>query len=145
MLAVDDAIFDRLNGSMALLELLATFDGAPAIFTTGRIPDGFEPGDHGWIVVPAPVGDIGGEFDTKNSTGRQWMRDIGSYVRARGRDTTRVEQIAELVRGLFHRQHGAITISGFGVMSASAAGPIVAPSDNTVDGRIVTVTLTATA
>jgi hypothetical protein len=141
MSAVSDAIFDRLMSSGDLVALLAGFANGKAIFTQTPIPPGVVPP---FIVVPEPVDDMAGAFDTKNSSGREWTRDIGCYMRATG-DSSAVDAMAEIVRALFHRKAGEINIAGYGVMVAKASGPIQAPTDNTIYGRIVRVTLAAAA
>jgi hypothetical protein len=140
MLAVDNAIYDRLVSSVALMALVAPFGGGKAVFTESPLPPGVVPP---FIIVPEPQVDIPGVFDTKNTNGRQWVRDVGCYTRARG-DPSTVEAMAELVRGLFHRKHGSINVVGFGVMICTADGPVRAPTDDTMYGRLVTITLTAT-
>lgn len=139
MLALDNAIFDRLTGSVDLMALTANYLNGKAVFTVTPIPEGVVPP---FIVVPEPLVDIAGPLETKNTTGRQWVRDIACYTKATG-DSTVVETMAELIRSLFHRRAGALTVTGFAPMIASVSGPVRAPSDASIYGRILTVTLTA--
>ena len=139
MKVVDDGIFDRLSSSAELLALLSTYAGAPAIITTTPVPPGVVPP---FIVVPSTPMDQTGGWETKNSAGRQWRRDIFLYMRNKG-DSSVADDGAELIRDLFHRKHGLLTIAGFDVMVCEATGPIEAPTDDTMFGRVVTVMITA--
>lgn len=129
------AIYQRLAGDPELQQMLATYQGAPAVFTDDRLP-----GDEGG--QPSPEfpyvwshGEVANEpFDTKTSTGRTPTRDIVAYHSHRA--TSEVEAIAERVYSLFHRHR--LTVDGFRTVTARASGPIRLSSDD-YDARIVTV------
>lgn len=137
--AVSNAVFDRLMTSAPLLALVSSYNSGKAIFTQSPIPPNVQAP---YIVVSDPVVDVPGVFDTKDTIGREWVRDIFCYADTDG-SVAVVDEMAELVRGLFHRQHGEINVVGAAVIVARATGPEVAPTDDTLYGRVVTVTLTA--
>lgn len=122
--------YDVLVGDATLAGLLATYGGAPAIFTGATVPeDAVLP----YLVSVAAVADE--PADTKNSTGREIVRDIACYAPATG-SATAVAAIAERVRGLFHRQ--TFAVPGYVTEIVDASGPVAADEDDAY-GRIVTV------
>lgn len=130
MSVLTEAVYDCLVGDATLVSMLATYRGAPAVFTIDPVPgDAKLP----YIVTAGEVAQS--PWDTKTSRGRRAFRDIRCYAEASG-TTVQVEAIAERVRELFHRFQ--LPVSGFGVLVASAAGPVVADEEK-VYGRIVTV------
>lgn len=134
MIALDNAIHGRINGDGTVTALLSMFKGQRAIFVGDLLPPGVVPP---YISSPPSFADA--PNDAKNAIGRAISRDIGCYTLATG-NTTTVDAIAERVRELFHRH--PLVISGFATMIASASGPVVAPTDKTLYGRIVTVSWT---
>jgi len=137
--AVGDAIFERLIGDVGLMALTADYQGTKAIFQDEPIPPGVNPP---FIVISGPLLDEAGAFETKNTLGREWVRDIFCYEAHLGTESV-VNEMAAMVRDLFHRQGRYIEVDGAAVMIASATGPEKAPTDDTLYGRVVTVTLTA--
>ena len=124
------ALYGVLTEDATLAGLLATYGGLPAVFTTDPAPgDATFP----YIVTAGQVTDL--PFDTKNSRGRELRRDVRCYTEATGSAVV-VEQIAERVRALLHRQ--PIEVSGFVWLLAECSGPIVADEPDAY-GRIVTV------
>jgi hypothetical protein len=85
-------------------------------------------------VVINPVSDV--PLDTLAEEGRLIVRDIGCYAPAQG-TTIIINQITERVRALFHRK--PLTMEGYGNFIATVQGVLVAPTDRTVIGRIVSV------
>jgi hypothetical protein len=157
MLALDDAVYERLVGSASLMALTADYGGGKAVFTGGsasgsgasRTTSAATPIPVGdplpRIVVSGAYNDSDGLFTAKNAVGRQWAFDIFVYDRVQAGPAV-VEQMAEIIRSLFHREGGgAVGVDGYGVMVASAVGPVVAPTDDTLYGRAVMVTLSAAA
>ena len=127
------AIHDVLAGDAALVALLATYGGRPAVFTTDPAPgDAPLP----YVVTAGDVVQI--PWDTKLTRGREVWRDVRCYAAASGSAVT-VEAIAERVRALLHRQ--AITIDGFTWVLAECSGPIVADEQD-VYGRVLTAKFT---
>lgn len=133
MSVITAAIHDVLAGDAALVALLATYGGRPAVFTTDPAPgDANMP----YIVTAGDVVQI--PWDTKLTRGREVWRDVRCYAAASGSAVT-VEAIAERVRALLHRQ--AITIAGFEWVLAECAGPIVSDEQD-VYGRVLTAKFT---
>lgn len=131
---LSSAIYDLLAADATLTGLLATYKGGPTIFTTD--PD---PGD---ALMPyiVTVGEVSqSPFDTKNSRGREIIRDIRCYAEPDGSVIT-IEAIAERVRYLLHRQ--PITIAGFNWMISDCTGPLAADEQDAY-GRIVSVRIIA--
>jgi hypothetical protein len=126
------AFYDRLTDA-TLVGMLATYRGAPAIFTVDHVPtDAALP----FVVTPGEI--AGTPFDTKTSQGRDILRDIGCYTEDNG-SVAAVEAIAERVRVLFHRHR--LTVAGGHTMIASADPPMKAPTEDGINGRIVQVRL----
>ncbi|MGE5589202.1 MAG: hypothetical protein ACM3ZA_01025 [Bacillota bacterium] len=131
--AITAGIYGVLSEDATLRGMLGTYQGAPAIFTVEPVPgDAPLP----MIVTPGQVSDV--PDDTYDSLGRDLLRDIRCYTEATG-STAQVEAIAERVRALFHRQQ--VPVAGYGGVLAEASGPILAPTDTTVYGLVVTVRL----
>jgi hypothetical protein len=128
-----DPFYERMAGDPTLVAMLATYKGAPAVFTTDPVPgDALLP----YIVSAGEV--VGTPFDTKTTRGRAVWRDVRCYDNANG-TAVQVELMAERVRALFHRQ--AISITDFAWIWGECSGPIVA-DELEAYGRVVTVKLT---
>jgi hypothetical protein len=129
---ITDALHTRLAADATLAALLSEYGGEPAIFTTDPAPDD--------AVLPYIVsaGEVAqSPADTKNSRGREVMRDVRCYAADSGSATT-VEAIAERVRTLLHRHE--LAISGGETIIAFCTGPVAA-DERDAYGRIVTVNL----
>ena len=132
MNALTQGIFDYLASDPTLVGMLASYNGAPAIFTIDPVPgDAVLP----YLVSAGDVTDT--SFDTKLERGRRIWRDVRCYTEADG-DAMPVEQIAERVRGLLHRHK--LVVAGYGTLVAECSGPI-ASNEQDAYGRIVTVKL----
>ena len=140
MTAVNDGIYDRLVNDSELMSLTADYGDEKAVFTVTPIPPGVNPPFI--VVVEVPPGDVPGEWETKDTLGRAWVRQIGCYARASG-DPSLVDSMAERVRALFHQQATALTVAGVAPLVCVVTGPAMAPTDTTLYGRIVMVTITA--
>jgi hypothetical protein len=130
--AFDEALYDTLTGDATLAALLATYEGAAAVFTTDPAP---EDATLPYIVTAGAVAQT--PYDTKdaNYRGRTLMRDVRCYADADGSAAT-VEAIAERVRALLHRQ--AITVEDWAICVAECMGPIAADEPDAY-GRVVTI------
>ena len=129
---ITQAIYNKLSGDATLVGLLASYKGAPAIFTTDPAPgDATLP----YIVTAGDIAEV--PFDTKTTLGRTITRDVRCYAAASGSAIT-VEAIAERVRTLLHRQ--ALTIAGFVWLLAMCS--TMAADEQDAYGRIVTVSMT---
>jgi len=134
MSIITEALYERLAGDATLTALLASYNGAPAVFTIDPAPgDAVLP----YIVTAGEVSQA--PFDTKTGQGRDLRRDVRCYAEADGSAVT-VETIAERVRALLHRR--PLSVAGFGVWIADCQGPIVADEEEAY-GRIVTVRMIA--
>lgn len=134
MSILTQAVYDRLAGDSALVAMLATYKGAPAIFTMHPVPgDARLP----YVVSVGEISQV--PFDTKTCRGRELIRDVRVYADADGNPIL-VEAIAERVRALLHR--GALTITGFQWVLSNVVGPIVADESHTY-GRVVSMSVKA--
>lgn len=130
---ITQAVYDRMVNDATLAGLLADYRGLPAVFTTDPAP-----GDATLPYIVSAGQPVNAAFDTKTSRGRSLWRDVRCYAAADG-SAALVEQIAERVRALFHRQ--ALVIAGFVWIWAECSGPIVADEQDAY-GRILTVKMT---
>ena len=132
MSLVVSAIYARLAGDATLTALLGTYRGAPCIFTGQIIPG----------AAPRPLIHTPGEFgaieDTKDFTGRRIIRDVFVYADDTG-SSLLIDTIAERVRTLLHRQ--TLTVESQVNWLALADPPGIAPTDDTLQGRVISVTL----
>lgn len=133
MAAFTKAVYARLTGDTTLKGLLSTWKTKPAIFSDDPAP---EDAAIPFVVISGPIADSAD--DSKTDLGRRHMRDIRCYAA----DTAAVEQIAERVRVLFHRQ--TLTIDGHRHMMTLCSGPTTAPYEADSRGMIVTIDITAT-
>jgi len=129
-------VYRRMADDSELAGLIETYPagesgGTPAVFTSRTVP---EDAELPYILTTGNVTQV--PFESKQLRGWEVTRDIGCYAKDLGSDAL-VEQIAERVRALFHRQSLAI---GAGAIIAFCVGPFVAPTGDGVTGRIVQVT-----
>lgn len=135
MSILTSAFYDKMANDATLTAMLAMYNGNPAIFTTDPAPgDATLP----YIVSAGEVAQS--PLDTKNSLGREALRDIRIYAPALG-SAVEIEAIAERVRALFHRQ--ILTLTGFTNIITNCDGPLVA-DETDIYGRIISVSITAT-
>jgi hypothetical protein len=128
-------LYDRLAGDAILASYLSIYKGNPAVFTTDPAPgDAALP----YIVTAGEAVQI--PWDTKNSRGREIIRDVRCYADAGSGSSVTIEAIAERVRYLLHRQ--TLIIDGFQWVLSSAGGPIQADEQDTY-GRIISLSLKA--
>jgi len=123
-------IYDRLYNDPILRSKINTYNSEPAIFTVEPVPGNAR---LPYVVVSGPVSDV--PFDTKTTLGREQTVDIRCYTENKG-SKAQVEEIAERVRELFHRQ--SITITGYKNIITSCTGPVFIPEDEAL-GMVVTV------
>ncbi len=129
MSAISQAFHDLFSGDAILQDLLADYRGSPAVFTTDPAPgDAVKP----YIITAGEA--VHRPFDTKLTRGREIWRDVRCYADDTG-SAALVEQIAERVRALLHRQ--IIAVDGFTVEVVDCLGPIVADEPDAY-GRVVT-------
>lgn len=138
MHAVTQALYDRLAGDATLDALLARTviepGTGPAVYTTMRVPP--------TAALPYVViaGDTSNEPDDAfDAQYRDLQRDIHCYAERPdqgGGSVAVVEQIAKRVLDLLHRQHAALSISGFRCLVSEVRGPIQNDGD-TAFGRVL--------
>jgi len=127
--AITEALYERLAGDVTLAGLLATYGGAPAVFSTDP-----PPGDATLPYVVA-AGQVSQEaYDTKTTRGLTVRRDVRCYAKADGSVET-IEAIAEQVWALLHRY--ALAIAGYDTWVVECTGPIRADDDDAY-GRVIT-------
>lgn len=133
--AITQAIHGKIEGDTELTGMLATYEGRPAIFTYEPVPeDAVKP----YIIAAGHVSDNYEGISTKTRAGRDIIRDIRCYA-DRG-DMAKLEDIAERIRRLFHRE--PLTIMGWKTVRVNASGPIAGPPENAAHGLIVTISFT---
>lgn len=126
------AIYNRMATDAQLTAQLATYRGAPAIFTADPVPaEAARP----YVVSAGTVADV--PFDTKTTQGRQITRDIRIVADATG-SLAALEAMAERVRTLFHRAPLG-GIDGMENVVAEVAGLAMIPSDPTLYALTVNV------
>lgn len=127
------AVAARLHADATLVSLLGdTYGGRAPIIAEDTIPPDVP---RPFVIVDAPV--LNDPNDTKNSVGRDRVLTIRSYAAASS--AVDIDAIAERIRTLLHRVPASPT--GETGWMASVSGPTVAPTDNTLRGRTLTVTL----
>jgi len=131
---VTQALYNKLANDATLIALLAKYNGAPAIFTTDPAPD-----DAVLPYIVAAGNVASAPFDAKDCLGQTVTRDVRCYAAANGSAAV-VEEIAETVRALLHRQQ--LSITGYNWIMSDATGPITA-DERFAYGRIITVSVTA--
>lgn len=137
MIVVQDGLYDRLADSADVTSVVSTYRGQPSIFS--RTGERAVPSDAAgiWVVINAPL--AAPSFDTKTSDGKEVTVDIAVYGDDTG-DPAPVDDLAEIIRLLLHRR--PVQVVGYVVLISKAIGPIEAPVEDSVYGRIVTVQLT---
>lgn len=124
------AIFNRLIADTSLTSKVAVYKGHPAVFTIDPVPaNAVLP----YVVVSGPTSDV--PFDTKTTEGREMLVDVRCYTDDNGSKAL-VEEIAERVRELFHRQK--IEVTGYDNLITICNGPIFMSEDGAY-GMIVTI------
>lgn len=140
MSAITQAFYTRLSQDFELTDQLSVFAGRPAIFTQDDVPGGAV---YPYIVTAGEITNI--PWYTKDSYGSDVRRDIRCYDDAQ-QGSKRIEDIADRIAWLF-RPETPLPFpvgSGLAAIVSEARGPMIAPSDPTSHGRIVTVRLLLT-
>ncbi|MEL6576074.1 MAG: DUF3168 domain-containing protein [Pseudomonadota bacterium] len=130
-----DALYETLRADATLTGLIATDLGAPAIFTSYRVPED----------VPRPYIVIGGvDGDRPRDAIGADIRDVDRMVHCVADNTGSValiEQITERVRGLLHRQR--LTVPGADFVWMTVQNIATQPTDESLVGRVLTIRLSA--
>ena len=127
-----------LVGAGSVIALLPTYAGSYPVFTRRPAP----------VDAPFPMILVSPDISLTDGDGIDDQRpvverDIAVYGENDTAEKYRdVEALAYAVRDLFHRQRGAITVTGWGVVQIIARGPHPAPvDDNQTVGRLVALTI----
>ena len=144
---ITKALVDALKANATLLANLAKYPegGDPAVFAADSPGVSAVPRDarFPWCVV-ARVSDDEGVTGSKTRSGRDLLRDIAVYTDAETDTGSLVDELGEAVRALFHRST-SLAVPGFAtLLEHVVSGPVVAPTDERVRGRIVTVRVVLT-
>ena len=127
------AVYNRMADDVTLTAMLAVYKGEPAVFTGPQVPEDAE------LPYIWSYGNIGDSDDgNKLEPGRDIFRDIGCYTVNNG-DPYQVELIAHRIHQLFHRHE--LAIESALTIIAVASGPVVGETDDSVQGRTITIRL----
>lgn len=135
------AIHERLAADATLTALLGTFGGSPCIFTPQVPPGAPRP----YVIVDPSFADARTFQVMTGQDTRSIDGDVSVYVDFTG-SASGVDAIAERVRALLHangRDAGLstpLTVSGYnGIHTSVVSGPVAAETDDSIEGRTVTV------
>ena len=123
----------RMHDDPGLVALLGRYGGQAAIVSEDEVPVDIP---RPFIVVDPPT--VNEPNDTKNSRGRDRSLTIRCFKNSKDTEHD-IDDIAERVRDLFHRV--PVSAAGEQGWMASASGPVLAPTDSSLVGRLVAVTL----
>ena len=120
-------------GNSTITPLLGTWDNNPAVHTRSPMPS-----DSGF---PAIVIQQITRTDQDEINHHRPIVNADISVFGYQPDMVRVvDQIADLVFALFHRQR-AITVTNYSLIDIRASGPYPIPSDDTTTGRGISLTI----
>jgi len=140
------AIYDALSGDATLVSLLSTYGGAspsaPAIFTEWPVP---EDAARPYVVsegevVAVPFDELSDGGSPTYHLGIDVLRDVYVFTDKRSGDD--VEAIARRIRTVLHKQPLTIP-DGSHIMTRCVSGPVPAPTDDTLRGRVLTFRIVA--
>lgn len=143
MTVVKDALVVRLR---TVLTTLGDYQGQKRIFAADKVP-----GDcpRPYVTLYGPV--TAREFETKTGptgsedpeagAGHVLQFDLGVYGDANG-DPSVVDDLALLAQRGINRKPSELTVTGWHVMIAKAQVGVVAPTDESIYGRVVNIELT---
>jgi hypothetical protein len=138
MNALSQAVYNVLSADVTLTGLLASYTppgstAVPAIFSADPAPDG---APMPFIVWGGALHDepFGGKLE--ETTGRAIFMDLRVYAVATG-SAQLIDSICERIRALLHNV--TLTVAGFtNVIARCTAGPLNAPTDPRIMGRVLT-------
>lgn len=137
-------LFGFMANDGTLTALLASYGALPGIFMTDAVPaDAARP----YIWAPGPVARAPLVRDMDRTALPVVVQDIGCYVdsEAPGQGSAACDAIAERVWQIFNENGAAVvdlnfSHAGWRLLEATViAGPLIAPTDPSIIGRIVTV------
>ena len=128
---IADALHELLTADAALVGLVASYRGGPAIFTARPIPaDVPMP----YVIIEGPSSDEAIRTLNGFEVGRRITRDISIFGAATG-SSKAMQVLAERVRTALHG--AAVTVDGFSRGRVTATGPVQLSADEDTYGRIV--------
>jgi hypothetical protein len=135
--ALPAAIRSAIIGNAPIVALLGQYENEPSVHTRRPAPEGAE---YPMVIVPS---------ESASASDQDMMRRqipvLGRDVLIYGRnpkDYREVDEAAELIFLLFHRQKWALSIEGYRVLDIVARRPTAAPtSDEKKVGRLVPLTI----
>ena len=132
-----EPIRDALVASSGITTLLATYASEPAVFTRRPVP-----GNASFpMIVVTPdvtVSDQDGIFDFRPLI----VREVIAYsLNDTPANYRLADQLAYLIRTLFHRQRRAISVPGWGVVDIVVTGPSPTSQDDQTEGRSLLLTV----
>jgi hypothetical protein len=131
-------IRDAIVGESSITALLGTYLGSPAVLTRAPAPD--ETIEFPYILVSDDVAkaEEDGLFDLRPVV----TREVTTYARNDTPEHYRLaDQIAYLVRTLFHRQWRSLTVPGWRVVDIQCMGPVSTTQEDQTDGRTVSLVI----
>lgn len=133
---ISQAVYSLLAADTTLTALLATYGGAPAIFTSRPVPpDALRP----YVVAAGNVSAV--PFDTLDKRGREITRDVFAFANETG-SAAAIEAIADALYNALDNASLALA-GGHVVRCHVVAGPAEAPTDSSLVGRYVTIRIVA--
>lgn len=112
---------------------LGQYQGGPAVFSSWPVP-----GQAPDVYIAMAGNSANAANDTKTTRGHVVERYIFVYAKEKGAEGD-VENLAQLMRDLFHREQ--LPVTGQEVYITTAEGPIAAPTGEDMVGRMVIVSL----
>jgi len=140
MSTLTQAIFDRLSNDGTLTAMLSLYNGRPAIFTQEDIPPAVQ---YPYIVSAGEVSNT--PWRGKDYFGQMILRDIRCYD-ASIKGSKLIEDIADRIKALFRPDDELVFPPGSQLRTVmqETRGPIMAPTEQTSQGRVVTVHMIVT-
>lgn len=122
----------------SITDLLLTYLGSFPVFTRRPVP---EDTPYPCIVVSDNI--AASDQDGVNDVRPVQIRDVAIYGRndLPATHMRNVNEIALKVRRLFHRHKNILVVPNWTVIDVTCTGPIPAPVDDQISGRIVTLTV----
>jgi len=137
--SVSKALVNKLKADATLQGLMTTYNSEYTWFSLPSAPEGADRP----LGLVIPVSDT--PWNTTAAEGREQTWDIACFIDADGSIAT-LESIAEQVHDLFDStQSPTLSVSGYTTdMIDVVSGPTIAPTDDTLYGRVVTIRLRLT-
>jgi hypothetical protein len=141
---LSEPLYAALTGVSDGIDGLATYQGAPAVFTRRPVPI-----ECGFPMIIAAGNVTYGDQDFIDAEMADIVRDIAVYgIKSKDstKDQTRiVERAADDVRDLFHRKRESLIVPGWHVVDIRCKGPVpTGDDDDQTVGRVVSLQIRLT-